>query len=250
MSDPTLATDHADIPPAAEPPASRWEDFIDIFYAPSKVFARRANSGFGLPMLVVTILFGVIMLAMSGAMEPVRDAEFHRAAAAAMRNNPNVTAEMMEKGRAFGEIGAKIGAFIFVPIGIFLMGVMVWVVSRMFDSRMNLNQATVIAAFAWMPKVIEAIVSGVQGLLLDPAMLNGRYRVSLGLGRFFDPDVASPMLLALIGRLDLFTIWVTVLLVIGLSVIGKVPRQRAAIAGVLLWVIGAIPAILGAARAS
>jgi Yip1 domain. len=250
MSEPTLSSEHADLTPAAEPAASRWEDFIDIFYAPSKVFARRANSGFGLPMLVVTILFGVIMLAMFGAMEPIRDAEFQRAAAAAMRNNPNVTAEMMAKGRSFAEVGAKIGTFIIVPIGIFLTGLVLWMVGRLFEARVTLNQAVLIAGFAWMPRVVEAVLNGVQALLLDPASLNGRYRLSLGAGRFFDPDVASPMLLALIGRIDVFTIWVTVLLVIGLSVIGKIPRSRAALAGVLVWVIGAIPAILGAARAS
>ena len=38
------------VPVAGQPNASRWEDFIDIFYAPSSVFARRATSGFLLPM--------------------------------------------------------------------------------------------------------------------------------------------------------------------------------------------------------
>ena len=46
-----------------------------------------------------------------------------------------------------------------------------------------------------------------------------------------DPDATSPALLAFIGRLDVFTIWVTVLLAIGLSVTGNIPRSRAAIAG-------------------
>src|SRR5689334_15779429 len=42
------------VPAAA--PAAWWEDFMDIFYAPSQVYARRAGSGFGIPMLVVTVL--------------------------------------------------------------------------------------------------------------------------------------------------------------------------------------------------
>ena len=37
-------------------------------------------------------------------------------------------------------------------------------------------------------------------------------------------------------------------LVIGLAVTGKIPRSRAAIAGVFVWVIGALPALLGALR--
>src|SRR3954454_17138234 len=47
---------YADEVISAPKTTSVWEDFIDIFYAPSQVFARRARSGFGVPMLVVTVL--------------------------------------------------------------------------------------------------------------------------------------------------------------------------------------------------
>ena len=61
MTEPTSRGADADLsPPSASPAASPasasvWEDFIDIFYAPSAVFARRSTSGFFIPMLVVTI---------------------------------------------------------------------------------------------------------------------------------------------------------------------------------------------------
>ena len=228
--------------------ASWWEDFIDIFYAPSQVFARRENSGFGIPMLVVTLLLALIAIANSGVMQPIMDAEFARATAAAMKKNPQVTAEMMAKGRSFGEVIAKYGAFVFVPVGIFLTGLVLWVVGKFFDAKQTLGAAIMVASYAFVPRIIEGVLNGVQGLLLDPATLNGRFRLSLGLGRFLDPDTASPVMLALLGRVDVFTIWVTVLLVIGLAVTGKIPRSRAAIAGVFVWVIGALPALLGALR--
>jgi VanZ family protein len=56
--------------------------------------------------------------------------------------------------------------------------------------------------------------------------------------------------IALLGRIDLFTIWVTVLLAIGLAVVARIPRSRAAIAAVVVWVIGTLPALLGALRAT
>jgi hypothetical protein len=56
------------------------------------------------------------------------------------------------------------------------------------------------------------------------------------------------VLLAVLGRVDVFTIWVTVLLAIGLAVTGKIPRARAAMAGVLMWIIGALPPLMGALR--
>lgn len=234
--------------PVPAKPASRWEDFIDIFYAPSSVYARRAHSGFGVPMLVVTLLVGVIFIANSGAMQPIMDAEFARGTAAAMKQNPQITADQMAKMQSVGATFAKIGAFVFMPIAMFLTGLAVWVIGKFFDAKESLGAAIMVASYAFVPRIVESVVNGVQLLLMDPASLDGRFRLSLGLGRFLDPNTASPMLLALLGRVDVFTIWVTVLLAIGLSVTGKIPRSKAAIAAVIVWIVGALPALLGAAR--
>jgi len=195
------------------------------------------------------VALGVLFIVNSGALQPVLDGEYQRGAASALRKNPQLTAEQMQSGRAMMEKVTKVITFIVIPITLFLLGLTIWVVAKFFDAKISYTQATLIASFAYVPRVLETVINGVQGLLLDPASMNGRYRISLGVGRFFDPDVASPMLLAIVGRIDLFTIWVTVLLVIGLAVIGKISRRQAAIAGVIVWIIGAVPGIIGAARA-
>ena len=227
-------------------PASRWEDFMDIFYAPASVFARRASSGFGIPMLVVTLLVGLIFVANMGVMQPVMDAEFARSTAAAMKKNPQVTAEQMAQLRAIGEKFGAVFAFVGMPVAIFCVGIMLWIAGKFVDAKQTLAAALMVASYAYLPRVIEGIVTGVQGLLMDPAAMTGRLSVTLGVGRFLDPDVASPLLLAIVGRLDVFTIWVTVLLAIGLSVTGNISRQKAAIAAVVVWMFGALPLLLTA----
>jgi len=230
-----------DAPRAAESKASRWEDFIDIFYAPSAVFARRASSGFLLPMVVVTVLSGALYIMNSGVWSYVMDAEMSRTLA---RQSQQVTEEQMQGIRRFSETMAKVGSFVFVPVGIFLTGLMLWVCGKFVDAKQTLRQATMVAAFAFLPRVIEAVAVAVQGLVLDPSTIDGRWRVSLGVGRFFDPDTTSPALLAFLGRIDVFTIWVTVLLAIGLAVTGKIPRARAAVAAAIVWLLGAVPLLL------
>lgn len=242
----------SDDPAPAAPPekaASRWEDFIDIFYAPASVFARRASAGFGIPMLVVSILVGLIFMANMGVMQPIMDAEFTRGAAAAMKKNPQLTAEQMSQFRGVGEKIAVIFAFIGTPIAIFFIGLMVWLVGKLFDAKESFGAALMVASYSYIPKIVAGVAGGVMGLLSDPASLNGMFKVSVGVGRFLDPDTTSPVLLAIVGRLDVFTIWVTVLLAIGLSVTGKIPRSRAAIAGVLIWILGALFPLLNALRA-
>jgi hypothetical protein len=238
----------ASAPAPPSKPASVWEDFIDIFYAPSTVFARRAGSGFFLPMLVVTVLVGIMFIVNTGVLTPIMDAEMGRAIAAMQRQGNNLSPEQLESMRSMNEKLSKVFVFIFMPIGIFFSGLFLWAFGKFVESKQTLAQALMVSSYAFIPRVVEGVTTSVQGLLLDPSKMNGRYRISLGVGRFFDPDVASPMLLAIVGRLDLFTIWITVLLAIGLSVTGKISRQRAAIAAALVWLIGALPGVMQAAR--
>src|SRR5687767_8292437 len=65
------------LPPNPEK-ASLLDDFMDIFYAPSRVFARRANSGFWIPLLIVTVLLGVIFVANRDLIDPIMEAEMAR----------------------------------------------------------------------------------------------------------------------------------------------------------------------------
>jgi hypothetical protein len=236
------------VPTAPSKQASVWEDFIDIFYAPSTVFARRERSGFFLPMLVVTLLTGVLFIVNSGVLAPIMDAEMGRAVAAIQKSGTSLTSEQLASMRSMNEKISKVAVFIFLPVGIFFTGLALWLIGKFVESRATLGQALMVTAYAFLPRVVEGVSTSTQGLLLDPASMNGRYRISLGIGRFFDPDTTSPMLLAIVGRLDVFTIWITVLLAIGLAVVGKIPRQRAAIAAVLVWFVGALPGVLQAAR--
>jgi hypothetical protein len=249
MTEPTSRGADADIsPPSASPTASPstasvWEDFIDIFYAPSTVFARRSTSGFLIPMLVVTIAAGVLYLVNSNVWSQVMDAEMSRALA---KRAQNLTPEQIETTRKFGTTMGKIGVFVFTPIAMFLTGLALWLVGKLFEAKETLGQAVMVASYAYVPRIIEGVLTSVQGLLLDPSQFTGRWRVSIGLGRFLDPETTSPALLGLLGRVDVFTIWVTVLLAIGLAVTGKIPRAKAAIAGAIVWFLGAVPLLLQA----
>ena len=231
------------LPPNPEK-ASLLDDFMDIFYAPSKVFARRAHSGFWIPLLIVTVLLGVIFIANRDLIEPIMEAEMARGMARG--SGPQLTEEQMAASRRFMGTFATVGAFIATPVTLLGLGVVIWLVGKFLDSKQTLNAAIVVATFAYVPRVIEGVVNRIQGLMIDPNTLDSRYDLSLGVGRFFDADTTSPMLLGLIGRIDVFTIWVTILIAIGLAVTGKISRGSAAIAAIVVWFIGALPTLAGA----
>lgn len=239
MSQPNVVT--------ATSQASLWEDFIDIIFAPANVFRRRERGSWLIPLLIVTIAVAVLAFASRGVMQPVMDAEFERVAEG-MRKNPQMTEEMIDRARSVGAWFATWGPVIFTPVSILLVGFMTWLVAKLVDSRQTLHAAMVVAAYSFVPRVIQFIANAVQGLVLSPDHLNGVIKLSFSPARFLDPATANPVLVQVLNRFDLFTIWVTVLLAIGVYVTGRVTKSQAVIAGVLFWIVGAIPALLSALR--
>ena len=228
--------------------ASLWEDFVDIFYAPSSVFARRADGKFGLPLLFLIVVGTILFFLTKNAMQPIMDAEFVRQSAAAMRKNPNITQEQIASGRGFFETVAPFFFAIGLTLSVFGTGLVLWLVSKLFDAKTSAAAAIMIATYSEVPRVVQILVNAAQALFMSPEKLNAINSVGLNPARFMDPDHASAVAIALASRVDLFTIWITVLLAIGIYVVGKVTKQQAAIIAVVVWVVGALPAVLGALR--
>jgi hypothetical protein len=246
-------TDTAPEVPTSEAPtpekASLAEDFIDIFFTPSAVFARRANSGFFLVMCILTLLIGGLYLANRGVLEGIMDAEFARQMALTAKQNPGMTEQQIEMARKVGGYATSFGAFIAIPLAILFLGLGAWVTGKLLGAKLGYTAATMIAAYSYMPRIIEALTVSAQGFVLDTAALTGRYQLSLGVGRFLNPEM-SPGLLGLVGRVDVFTLWVTALLAIGIAVVGKLPRDKAILAGVVMWTFGALPSLFSLVKAS
>ena len=236
-----------DAEPASSKP-SLWEDFVDIFYAPSSVFARRDDGKFGMPLLFLVVVCAVLAFLTKNAMQPVMDAEFARQSADVMRKNPNVTAEQMASGRGFFETFGPIFFAIGITVSVFGTGLVLWAVGKLFDAKESVTAAIMIATYAEMPRIVQILVNAAQGLFMAPEKLTSMYSIGFSPARFMDPDHTTRVLLALASRVDPFVIWITVLLAIGLHVIGKIPKQQAYIAAAITWVVGALPAVFGALR--
>src|SRR5436853_3734091 len=110
-----------DVEPAPSK-AGLWEDFVDIFYAPSSVFARRADGKFGLPLLFLVVIGTILFFLTKNAMQPIMDAEFARQSAVAMRKNPSLTQDQLATGKGFFETVAPFFFAIGLTVSIFGTG--------------------------------------------------------------------------------------------------------------------------------
>jgi hypothetical protein len=235
MSEPITTAD-------APPKAGLWEDFIDIFYQPAQVFERRRDGKFAMALIAFWVLSVVLFFALRNGLAPIFDAEIAKATAAAAAKNPQMSSDQLASMQNTMEKFGTIGFMIFLPIGIFIAGAMVWIASKVVGAGVAFASAMVIVTYSQFPRIVETILNAIQGLVLQPESITSRYSVQIGPARFLDPH-ANPFLLSVLGGLDLFTIWVVVLMAIGISVIAKVSRSTGAIAAILVWFVTLIPSL-------
>jgi hypothetical protein len=243
MSNPTRpGTDHgasytpkSDATGPAPAKASLIEDFLEIFYAPSRVYARRFGSGFGVPVLVVALISAVFAFANRSVTSAIFDAEFIRRTAETIAKNPQITQEMMNQQRGISEaIGGAI-FYVAMPILIFVVGFFIWIAAKMVSAKVTYESAVVIAAFAQIPRLLGSLLTTVQGLVMDTTTITSQHSVGFSPARFMNPDTTQRQILDVVGRFDIFTLWATLLIGIGVAVIAKVPRSKGYAAAGIVW---------------
>jgi hypothetical protein len=229
----------ADSATLATPRASVFEDFIDIFYAPSSVFARRRDASPWPAILIVSGLFIIASYISFSLLAPVMDAEMQRQLALAAAKGQSVPPEQlatMEKVGRWGMLGSLV---MFAPMTILVLGIVAWVVGKVLGAEQPLRASFLVVALSLMPRVLETLLSALQSFFLDVTTLPSIYAASLTPARFLGPD-ASEGMLALLLRFGPFLLWSYALIAIGLAVTGRISGQKAAIGAAVIWLLGTL----------
>ena len=217
--------------------ASILEDYIDILYAPSSVFARRANSGFGLHLLIISVVTAVLMFVNRGVFSQIFDAQYTARMAEAMASNPQLTPEMVENMRGMQATIGMVVSYIVTPIMLLLFGLILWVIARVVGAKLSLTQSVLVTTLASVPRILGLVAVTIQVAFMDTSSVRNMGQLSIGPSRFM--DVSTSKSYAFATGFDLFAIWNAVLVGIGIAVIGKVAGARAALGAAIIFLLGA-----------
>jgi hypothetical protein len=243
MSNPDTVTT---TPAAAE--TSVMDDIIEIFYAPSKVFARRRdNPKFWAAFVILSILFALGIWVMMRNYADVLDAQMSRQMNAQMAKNPQFTAEMAERSRRIGQTAAPIFGIILGIVSTLILGLVVWIVGKLFDSKADLRHGMMIATLSSFPKLIDLVIAAVIALVAGTSGITNMMAAGPSLARFA-PANAPVAMLGVLSRLSIGTIWATILIGIGLHVAGRTTKSKGYAAAVVIWVLATLFAVFGAIR--
>lgn len=222
--------------------ASLWEDFVDIYFAPSTVFERRRDGRYGVALVVLTLVLTALTYAFFSTMSAAYDADMARTLAQSGQDVtlPEGMISLSRNLMVFGSLAT-------VPIGVFLTALLLWLVGRLFGGDLTFELGATIATYATFPRILATLAGIIQGIVLKPDSMFG---ISTGPARFLDPDTTAPALLALLARLDIFIIWSVILTMIGLRIIGGLKTSGAWAAAIVVWLIVSLPAAISVIVAS
>jgi len=223
--------------PGAEPKPNSFQRIIGVLFSPDATFASIARR----PDWVVPLALIVILSLANGILISSR-IDFGAPAREAMAQNKNMTQEQMDRAEkmsvGMGKVAKFIGPVIAIIVLLIVAGALLLTV-RLMGGEGDFKQAFSVTCYAWIPNIIQAIVLTIIVLAKGSTAINPQTIPTIVRSNpaFLVDMKTQPMAFALLSSLDLFTIWVIVLLVIGFAYVGRISKAKAAVAVVSLWAV-------------
>jgi hypothetical protein len=237
-------------PPAENAPAlSQFERITDIFFSPSTTFTdvKRSPSWWG-PWLVMSVFAFVIVFAMQQKIGWPQ----------MMENEINASpkqAEQLEKlppeQRAQRiAVGATVTKYISYATPVLILIIVVIVAAVLMGTfnfglgtEISFSTALAVVMYSYLPGIIRSLLAAISLYAgANPEGFNPRNPVASNLG-FLVSRADHPVLYALGSSVDVFGIWIVILMGIGFSCVSKAKRSTA-ISVVVGWYV--LIALLGA----
>jgi hypothetical protein len=231
--------------PAAATGLTQWQRVACTFTAPSKTFedVKRGNRSWWLP-LIVTALVGYILFAAVAQKIGIQQTVDNQ-----IRMDPKAQERMANASpeqRAMGEkvsVGITEGVFIAGPLigmlgALVVAAVLMGTINFGFGGRAKFGEVFAVVYYAWLPQVVKVLLgTAVIYAGMAPESFNIKNFAPTNLGAFLDPTDTAKWLYALATSLDAVTIWMVVLMSIGVATVAGVKRSAGYIAVFGWWLI-------------
>ena len=210
-----------------------------IFFSPGKAFADIARRPrWWVPLILIAILSTIYLNAFT---QRVGWDSVIRPAIESNQATQSMTAQQREQLIITYEGFYKYVGYLSVVGTLFSVFIVAVILMFLFDTMMSagvgLKRMMAIVAYGILPLVIQTALSMVVLFLKDPEEFNLRNPLMFNIGAYMSAD--SPAALRALGSsIDLFSLWILVLLAIGVSAAGRKVSFGKAFTGIFsLWAL-------------
>lgn len=229
---------------AAQPGLSEAQRLVDVFVAPSKTFEDiRRNASWWVPWLLLSIaslIFGIARFQRLDAKQMVekRIEQSSMAQQQMEQLSPSQRDSAISKQAKFLQLSFFLGPMGFLLGGLIVAAVFMVVFNFGFAAEIPFPRYLSIAFYAFLPAVVSTLLTAVSVWLNpDPSNYNEFNPLASNPAYFMDrPE--HKILYGLAAGLDIFSIWVVILLGLGIarnSLKGKVSSGAGIIAVLVIY---------------
>jgi hypothetical protein len=228
--------------PEATPSSSFWSRWIGVYFSPREAFQDIVRKPDFIFPLLVTVLSAVAitetMLAKVGMERIIRNSMEMSGQAARM--SAEQMQQAVERGASIGSIMAHAGGLLGAPIYLLIVAAIgLAICNAFFGSPVSFKKAFSVTCYANLSGFIGALMALAMILFGDLERFNPNNPAPTNLGFFLNPLETSKAFLAFASSLDIFTIWLLILLGIGFSQAtgGKVKALSVSMVYFGLWMV-------------
>ncbi|HUO29540.1 MAG TPA: Yip1 family protein [Bryobacteraceae bacterium] len=226
----------------ATPPLGELGRITGVYLDPKKAFTDIvARPGWIVPavlLIVVAVAFTYTYTTKIGW-----DRYFHQIAETNTRMqqlDPQQRENAIQQQTKFAPIGGYVFSVIGIPVSMLIVGGVLLLVGKMGGaSSLRYKQTLGIASYGMLPGLISSILAIVVMFLKNPDDFNLQNPLAFNLGAFLAPPPNTGKFVYGVAKsFDLFTIWMILLMAVGLSVASKkMAFSKAVILIVVPWLI-------------
>jgi hypothetical protein len=216
---------------------SSFGRLIGVLVAPEKTFRSIAERPTWVVALVVLTLFAVGVGLLATAKIDMEDVIRTRIEQSNRELSEAEMDQAIEIGERFRYVGPAV-AVIIAPIMFVIMAAVFLLAINLLGGSLTFKSSLSTSLYGLVPSGVVSGLLAIPVILskaeIDAEMAQGGRFLASSLA-YLAPEETSPVMLSLLGSVDIFSIWALVLLTMGYSIVGNVSKQTWATVTVVLW---------------
>jgi len=213
---------------------------LNVFVDPKPAFADiAARPSWWVPMVLITLCVLAFMLAFSSHVgwEHFLRQQFEQSPRA-QNMSPEDRERALEPQLKYGPAFGTVIPVVITPVmTLITAGVLLFVFNNMFGAAASFKQVLAVVSYASLPRVLGTLGALLVMFLKDPTDFDLKNSAGYNLGFYIDPHSVPAWLHSLFTSIDVFAIWVILLLATGMAAVTR-KKWSSALNGVLIpWLV-------------
>jgi hypothetical protein len=241
-----------DIPAAVPPPAppagpkpNPFQRIVGVLFAPNETFASIARQ----PDWVLPLVL-LLVCSIAGGIVMAQRVDFGAAVREQMESRKDIPPDAVDRAVRMTTAVSKVFAYaapVFATILYLIIAGVLLLAFRLFGGEGDFKQAFSATVYAWIPGLIKSVIIIIVVLARGTVPAQDLAVMVRSNPGFLVDMKAHPMAFAALTSLDLFTVWMVILLIIGFACLSKLSKAKSAVIVICLWALTVVFKLIPAA---